>query len=294
MAYDNRPLSFSEILDHAFRVLLDNFFLLIGIAAIYSIPSTVVPVATAWRGHLALNAIQLVLVLIVYPLSQAALIAVVAAAYVGQPVSMTEALQTVRAVLLSPDFLGSTSYPRFLFYLILATGLAAVSFLILFAPGYVAGHFYRSGADRGPAPSGCMFSRWALVKSVIVVERMGFFRLPPQSPVSDWVMVADLRTDACHHPRRRTAVSHAQICFGLCAWDRDNPYSCGTGGIRHLRHGGVRDLLLRPAVQVGGFRLAPPRRAGPRRDSNSHCVGAKLLGAGLKCPQWTGSSDPYT
>ena len=129
-------------------MLLDNFFLLIGIAAIYSIPSTVVPVATAWRGHLALNAIQLVLVLIVFPLSQAALIAVVAAAYVGQPVSMTEALQTVRAVLLR--FLGLNFLSALLFYLILATGLAAVSFLVISPPDMLPAIFYRSGADRGP------------------------------------------------------------------------------------------------------------------------------------------------
>jgi hypothetical protein len=167
-------------------VLLDNFFLLIGIAAIYSIPSTVVPVATAWRGHLALNAIQLVLVLIVYPLSQAALIAVVAAAYVGQPVSMTESLQAVRAVLLR--FLGLNFLSALLFYLILATGLAAVSFLVISPPDMLPAIFIAVVLTVVLAVELYVFINWALVKSVIVVERMGFsaFRRSRQLVTGSW------------------------------------------------------------------------------------------------------------
>lgn len=41
MAYDIRPLSFSEILDRAFRVLLDNFVLLFGISAVLWIPTAI-------------------------------------------------------------------------------------------------------------------------------------------------------------------------------------------------------------------------------------------------------------
>ena len=50
MTYDIRPLSFGEILDRAFRVYLDNFALLFGIAAIIWVPSGIILASGALLG----------------------------------------------------------------------------------------------------------------------------------------------------------------------------------------------------------------------------------------------------
>ena len=63
MAYEIRPLSFAEILDRAFRVYLDNFVLLFGIAAVVWIPSGILLASATVIGSTAATIIDVVFML---------------------------------------------------------------------------------------------------------------------------------------------------------------------------------------------------------------------------------------
>src|SRR5579863_9047647 len=102
MAYDIRPLSFSEILDRAFRVLLDNFVMLFAISALVWIPAGVLlEIGTRFvRPRSAANSIfGLAVLFIAIPLQHAALIVGVGEVYLDRAVSVGRAFRsTLRIV----------------------------------------------------------------------------------------------------------------------------------------------------------------------------------------------------
>jgi hypothetical protein len=98
MTYDIRPLSFGEILDRAFRVYLDNFALLFGIAAVVWIPSGLILASGALIGPNAANLLNGLFLLILAPLMHAALIDGVAEAYLGHPTGIADAYQSIRPI----------------------------------------------------------------------------------------------------------------------------------------------------------------------------------------------------
>lgn len=121
MTYDIRPLSFGEILDRAFRVYLDNFVLLFGIAAVVWIPSGILQASAVVIGNNAATIIDAIFMLVAAPVMQAALTIGIAEAYLDRPMSIAGAYQSARPILV----------PFFGTYL-----LMAVLFLV---PGAVVG-----------------------------------------------------------------------------------------------------------------------------------------------------------
>src|SRR5208283_619150 len=101
MAYDIRPLSFGEILDRAFRVVLDNFALLFGIAAVVWLPSALLLVSGAVIGPVAASILYSLFLMIAAPVMHAALIDGVAEAYLGRPIEIGDAYQSIRPILWS-------------------------------------------------------------------------------------------------------------------------------------------------------------------------------------------------
>jgi hypothetical protein len=100
MAYDIRPLSFGEILDRAFRVYLDNFVLLFGISAVVWIPSGILLASTSVVGHAAAMVLNLIFLSVAGPILNAALTIGVAEAYLDRPITIAEAYQSTRPILL--------------------------------------------------------------------------------------------------------------------------------------------------------------------------------------------------
>src|SRR5271166_1833443 len=121
MTYDIRPLSFGEILDRAFRVYLDNFVVLFGISAIMWLPSGIILASGGLIGPNAANIVNGLFLIVAGPITHAALIDGVAEAYLGRPVEIAEAYQTVRPIVL--PYLGT--------YLLLA--------LLFIIPGGIVG-----------------------------------------------------------------------------------------------------------------------------------------------------------
>jgi hypothetical protein len=100
MAYDIRPLSFGEILDRAFRVYLDNFALLFGISAVVWIPSGLLNASAGVVGARAAAILNGLFLIVAGPVLNAALTIGVAEAYLDRPVSIGEAYQATRPILL--------------------------------------------------------------------------------------------------------------------------------------------------------------------------------------------------
>lgn len=105
MTYDIRPLSFGEILDRSFRVYLDNFVVLFGISAVVLIPAGFLLATGSVIGNSAATALDLLFLLVAGPAMHAALIVGVAEAYLGRPVTIVEAYQSMRPVFL--PFIGT-------------------------------------------------------------------------------------------------------------------------------------------------------------------------------------------
>jgi hypothetical protein len=155
MTYDIRPLSFGEILDRAFRMYLDNFALLFGIAAIVWLPSGIILASGGLIGPNAANIVNLLYLMVAGPIMHAALIDGVAEAYLGRPVEIGEAYQTVRPIFL----------PYFGTYLLLA--------LLFMVPGALLGGLAFLG---GPALFGLAV---VVIGVAIVYFAVGFSLLGP-------------------------------------------------------------------------------------------------------------------
>ena len=100
MAYDIRPLSFTEVLDRAFAVLRDQFWLVVGINAVVWIPEGVL-LALARPKAVAIPVLAVLLLLVLAPLSHAALTMAVANVYLGSPVTVSQAYRSISPILTS-------------------------------------------------------------------------------------------------------------------------------------------------------------------------------------------------
>jgi hypothetical protein len=100
MAYDIRPLSFGEILDRAFRVFLDNFMLLFGISAVVWIPSGILLASASVIGKGPAGVLNIIFLMLMGAVMQAALTIGVAEAYLDRPITIVQAYQSTRPILL--------------------------------------------------------------------------------------------------------------------------------------------------------------------------------------------------
>ncbi|HKN02240.1 MAG TPA: hypothetical protein VJX23_17145 [Candidatus Binataceae bacterium] len=165
MAYDIRPLSFAEILDRSFRVLLDNFYVLISIAAVIWVPWGVLT-SLAAAYPIIIGLLVLLLMVWVGPLFQAALAIAIAEVYLERPITLTKAYRSARAILL--PFFGTylLFYAPFggallLFFMLpVARGIGSSAMLLLVLADFV-GAFLIS----------YLAIRWSLLGPVMVVER---------------------------------------------------------------------------------------------------------------------------
>jgi hypothetical protein len=145
VAYEIRPLSFTEIVDVPFSLLWDRFRLLVGISFLGWCPFGVLFAVTG-QNSLVRGLLGLLLVFVVVPVTHAALVVAVARIYLESSITVRAAY---RAVL---RFLVGIIGTFFLLYL-----LSLFAFLLLVLPGI---YF-----------SIC----WALVAPVIILEnRFGF------------------------------------------------------------------------------------------------------------------------
>jgi len=126
MAYDIRPLSFGEILDRAFRVYLDNFVLLFGISAVVWIPSGILQASAVALGNTAAGVINILFMLVAAPVMQAALTIGIAEVYLDRPITIAEAYQSARPILV--PFFGTYLLMAVIF--IVPGGLVAATLLV--------------------------------------------------------------------------------------------------------------------------------------------------------------------
>jgi hypothetical protein len=105
MAYDLRPLAFGEILDRAFRVYLDNFALLFGISAVVWIPDGLLLLSASVIGAPAAAVLNVIFLSIAAPILAAAHIIAISEVYLDRPVTIGEAYQATRPVIM--PFLGT-------------------------------------------------------------------------------------------------------------------------------------------------------------------------------------------
>lgn len=90
MAYDIRPLSFSEIFDRAVCVYRDNFTLRIGIAALFWIPSAVLRACASVAGNRIVSTLDFIFFMIGEPVMGAAAVVAVASVYLNRPSSLAK------------------------------------------------------------------------------------------------------------------------------------------------------------------------------------------------------------
>src|SRR5579863_8552023 len=160
MAYEIRPLSFGEILDRAFRVYLDNFALLFGIAAVVWIPSGILQASATVIGSTAATIIDVVFILVAAPVMQAALTIGIAEVYLDRPIAIAESYRSARPILV----------PFFGTYLLMAVLLAVptvavVATLLISKPVFAVAIFIVALI---------MFYFivcWSLIGPVMIVER---------------------------------------------------------------------------------------------------------------------------
>lgn len=149
MTYDIRPLSFGEILDRSFRVYLDNFMVLFGISAVVLIPAAILLATGSVIGNSAATVLELLFLVVAAPAMHAALIVGVAEAYLGRPVTIVEAYQSVRPIFL--PFIGTYlllilifAVPGIVFggLLGLAGSVSRVIFILVLIAGSIVGIYF--------------------------------------------------------------------------------------------------------------------------------------------------------
>jgi hypothetical protein len=99
VAYEIRPLSFTEVLDRAFAVVRDQFWLVVGISAVVWIPCGVL-LAVAGSNHVV-QVVDLLLLLVLEPVAYTALAVAVAGVYLGLPATVSDAYRATRPILAS-------------------------------------------------------------------------------------------------------------------------------------------------------------------------------------------------
>ena len=164
MAYNIRPLSFAEILDRSFRILVDHPVVLISISAIPLIPERVLESFGKW-GPIA----ALILLMAVGPLLHAALTTAIAEIYLDKPVTIESAYRAGWSILL----------PFFGTYLLLygALLLGVIVFAVLAGFSTAAGGknalplVFILGGLVGVPLWIYVVTRWSLIGAVMIVER---------------------------------------------------------------------------------------------------------------------------
>jgi hypothetical protein len=164
MAYNIRPLSFAEVLDRSFRILVDNAVVLIGISVIPLIPEKMLE-SFGRCGPIA----AMILLMIVGPLLHAALTTAITEIYLDKPVTIESAYRSGWSILF--PFFGTylLLFGTFLLGIIVIAVVAGVSTLagvtnivpLLFALGFLVGlplWIY-------------VVTRWSLIGPVMIVER---------------------------------------------------------------------------------------------------------------------------
>ena len=160
MAYDIRPLSFGEILDRAFRVYLDNFMLLFGISAAVLIPSGILLASASVVGNGAASVLNLIFLMLAAPVMQAALTIAVAETYLGRPVTIVDAYQSSRPIIM--PLLGT--YLLMAVLILVPGAIVGVTYLlwkplfVIALLAYIVVIFYFIGC-------------WSLAGPVMIVER---------------------------------------------------------------------------------------------------------------------------
>lgn len=182
MAWNIRPLSFSEILDRSFRVLRYNFLFLVGISMVLWLPYGVLSAIGTLGGKnfaVAISILNLIVLSIIGPIANAALTVGVADVYLDRPTTIAEAYRSIRPIII--PIIGT--------YLLI--------FLIFMAAGVVVG-----GATYLLAPKFMVLAVivlllpiiyltvcWGLVGPVMIVERqfgMATLRRSRQLVVGSW------------------------------------------------------------------------------------------------------------
>lgn len=136
MSYDIRPLSFGEVLDESFKLLRDQFAVLVGICAVLYVPMSLLqsllvpdveqgvptPPSFAFLGVGVL--LGILSLLVVLPLTQLAVTRAVSAAYLSAPLTLGEAYGGAYKL-----------YGKYLITVTLVGVLGTLSFLLLIVPG---------------------------------------------------------------------------------------------------------------------------------------------------------------
>jgi len=170
MAYDIRPLSFGEILDRAFRVFLDNFVLLFGIAATVWIPSGIILASALVVGRGAANILNLLFLMVAGPIMQAALTIAVAETYLDRPITIIDAYRAARPIIL--PVLGTYLLVGVVLVapgaLVAGTYFVSQTLLVIAVIAYLAVLIYFIGC-------------WSLTGPVMIVERRFGMSAPRRS-----------------------------------------------------------------------------------------------------------------
>lgn len=145
MAYNIRPLSFAEILDRAFALLRDRFWLVVGIAAVVYLPWGVLnacaQLAPSLTLRIAIGISAGLALFVAAPVMSIAIAVAVANVYMDRPTSVGEAYHSTRSIL--PSILGT--------WLLCAVFLG-LWFLALVIPGIY------------------FMTCWALIVPVMIIE----------------------------------------------------------------------------------------------------------------------------
>ncbi len=119
MAYDIRPLSFTEVLDRAFEVVRDQFWLVAGISAVAWVPYGVLLALAGPTGRV-MQMLAVLLLMVVEPLANTALAVAVAGVYLGLPATVSEAYRATHPIL------GSLLGTYLLMYVFILLGILLV------------------------------------------------------------------------------------------------------------------------------------------------------------------------
>jgi hypothetical protein len=99
LTYDIRPLSFTEVLDCAFGLLRDQFWLLAGISAVLWVPYGLLAAFAAIGHHAGLYLVALLLLLLLAPVAHAATTVAVSRLYLGTPATIKGSYLATRDIL---------------------------------------------------------------------------------------------------------------------------------------------------------------------------------------------------
>jgi hypothetical protein len=163
MEYNIRPLSFAEILDRSFRVLVDNALLLIGIAA----PLAIVEAALKGPGRW-FQLFFLLVAMVGAPLVQAALTSAVADTYLNKPVTIATAYKSVWAIIL-PIF--GTYLLVYALFILGGGVIALIGLTVKYGGSKALALFFLVVILAAVPVTFYLMVQWSLLGPVMIVER---------------------------------------------------------------------------------------------------------------------------